>query len=94
MLPTLGKISCAVVAAVLTLAEPVEALIGSEALGSIATRPGRIVLRLAAAAVEEARGRVEELGAGGARIAEREEKARRIMKVDMIVSLKVMCGFC
>lgn len=47
---------------------------GSVLLGSIATRPGRIALRGAAAA----RGSVE--GAGGARIADLDEKVRRAIK--------------
>lgn len=85
--PTSGKMSALLVAAMLTFAEPVLCTeVDSEDLGSMETRPGRVALKVEAA---EARGRVEELGEGGARIADREEKALRTKKVFMLAQLGV-----
>ena len=88
--PTSGKMSALLVAAVLTFAEPVLCTeVDSEGLGSMATRPGRVALKVEAAEAAETRGRVEELGEGGARIADREEKALRTKKVFMLAQLGV-----
>lgn len=82
--PTSGKTSCCwMLASVLTwlIEAGIAEEVGSDAFGSIATRPERTAVRAAA----EDSGSVEELGAGGARIAEREEKALRAMKAFILI---------
>ena len=77
--PTWGKTSWEVAsklwAVVLTWLTGPETEAGSAVLGSMATRPGRTTLLLGALA----RGSVDELGAGGARMADRDEKALRMI---------------